>query len=60
MYFFVFQVNDTLRFLVTLEDETNSTGSNNIVRVPISVIILDDNDNAPLFKNVSFHTASHF
>lgn len=47
------EVNDTLRFLVTLEDETNGTGNNNIVQVPISVIILDDNDNAPVFKNVS-------
>lgn len=50
------EVNDTLRFLVTLEDETNSTtpGSNNIVRVPISVIILDENDNPPIFKDVPY------
>ncbi|GLV42165.1 Cadherin 87A, partial [Carabus blaptoides fortunei] len=49
------EVNDTLRFLVTLEDETNGTNTaNNIVRVAISVIILDDNDNAPLFKDVPY------
>lgn len=50
------EVNDTLRFLVTLEDVTNGTGNNNIVQVPISVIILDDNDNAPVFKNVPYES----
>lgn len=53
MLFFDFsQVNDTLRFYVTLEDIVGEN-SNNIVQVPISVIILDENDNAPSFQQVS-------
>lgn len=50
------QVNDTLNFFVTLEDEVGSSENgvmNNIVPVPISVIVADENDNPPLFKNVS-------
>lgn len=51
------QVNDTLTFLVTLEDEVDGgTSNNNIVKVPISVIILDENDNSPTFKHVPYET----
>ncbi|XP_063226687.1 cadherin-87A isoform X2 [Bacillus rossius redtenbacheri] len=49
------EVNDTLRLTVTLEDEVPG-GAPNIVRVPISVIILDDNDNSPVFKGVPYET----
>lgn len=42
------EVNDSLRFEVTLEDETNGT-ENNIIAVPITVIIDDVNDNPPKF-----------
>lgn len=56
MYIFL-QVNDTLRFFVTLEDEvdnSDNTIANNLVQVPVSVIVVDENDNAPVFKNVSY------
>lgn len=58
-----FQVNDTLNFNVTIEDEVNEGpfGRNNVVEVPVSVIVLDENDNEPVFHNVSFHFRSlHF
>lgn len=57
---FFWQTEDTLKFFVTLEDliptETGSFGKvrNNFVKVAISVIILDDNDNTPRFINVSY------
>lgn len=48
---------DTLSFLVTIKDQVNTTGGNsendNLVEVPIRVIVLDENDNAPEFQNVS-------
>uniref|UniRef100_A0A1B0DDF9 Endonuclease/exonuclease/phosphatase domain-containing protein n=1 Tax=Phlebotomus papatasi TaxID=29031 RepID=A0A1B0DDF9_PHLPP len=45
---------DTLHFLVTIKDKVNSTESenDNRVEVPISVIVLDENDNAPEFQNI--------
>lgn len=51
----MFQVNDTLKFYVSLEDEVGAEngGRNNIVEDLITVIILDENDNEPLFENVS-------
>lgn len=52
---FVFiQKNDTLRLVVTVEDEV-SGANNNVVRVPISLIVLDDNDNAPKFLQVCMY-----
>ncbi|VVC44201.1 Hypothetical protein CINCED_3A007173 [Cinara cedri] len=42
--------SDTLKLFVTLQQK-NST---DIVRLPISVIILDENDNAPSFKNTPY------
>ncbi|KAJ9578812.1 hypothetical protein L9F63_004962, partial [Diploptera punctata] len=49
------EVNDTIRFILTLEDEVLENGSgNNIVQIPVSVLILDENDNAPIFKNTPY------
>jgi len=48
-----FQVNDTLKFMVTLQDEVGNGLPNNLVAIPVTLIILDQNDNAPLFKDVS-------
>lgn len=58
MFFFSPQVNDTLRFYVTLEDELGDdnvihSGKNNLVQVEVSVIIADVNDNPPIFLGVS-------
>jgi hypothetical protein len=50
---YCFQVNDTLKFLVTLQDEVGNGLPNNLVAIPVSLIILDQNDNAPVFKDVS-------
>ncbi|PSN52632.1 hypothetical protein C0J52_14597, partial [Blattella germanica] len=46
-------VNDTLRFIVTLEDEVQD-GSNNIVQIPVSILVLDENDNPPIFKDTPY------
>ncbi|KAE8740358.1 hypothetical protein FOCC_FOCC014138, partial [Frankliniella occidentalis] len=48
------EINDTLRFYVTLEDELGDdngiqSGKNNLVQVEVSVIIADVNDNPPTF-----------
>ncbi|XP_055683308.1 cadherin-87A isoform X2 [Lutzomyia longipalpis] len=50
---------DTLHFLVTIKDKVNGTWeseNDNRVEVPISVIVLDENDNAPEFQNVPYET----
>lgn len=51
------QREDTLSFLVTIKDRVNASGGDsehdNLVEVPIKVIVLDENDNAPEFQNVS-------
>lgn len=44
------QESDTLKFTVTLQQKS----SDDIVRLPISVIILDENDNAPIFKHTPY------
>ncbi len=60
-----------LRLTVTIEDEVGSEeededeedlgrsaeGSANVVRVPISVIVLDENDNAPIFRGTPYETS---
>uniref|UniRef100_A0A1B6L3B2 Cadherin domain-containing protein n=1 Tax=Graphocephala atropunctata TaxID=36148 RepID=A0A1B6L3B2_9HEMI len=54
------EVNDTLRIFVTLEDEVDNSDNsitNNLVQVPISIIILDENDNAPVFKNAPYEVS---
>lgn len=45
--------NDTLRLVVTVEDEVPG-GNNNVVRVPISLIVLDTNDNPPVFLQTPY------
>lgn len=50
------QTQDTLSFLVSIKDKINESGdsdNDNFVKVPISIIILDENDNPPEFQNVS-------
>lgn len=53
----IFQEKDTLSFLVTIKDRVSASGgdseNDNLVEVPIRVIVLDENDNAPEFQNVS-------
>lgn len=46
--------NDTLRFFVTLEDQVEGGATNNVVQVPITVIVLDDNDNPPVFRGIPY------
>ncbi|XP_066907242.1 cadherin-87A [Halyomorpha halys] len=46
------EVNDTLRFFVTIEDDVN-----NLVQTPVSVIIIDVNDNPPVFKNEPYEVS---
>lgn len=51
-----FQKQDTLSFLVSIKDKISESGdsdNDNFVQVPISIIILDENDNPPEFQNVS-------
>lgn len=48
------EVTDTLKFFVTLEDIVGGLHQNNIVKVPVSVIVLDVNDNIPRFQNVPY------
>ena len=51
-----FQKQDTLSFLVSIKDKVSESGdsdNDNFVQVPISIIILDENDNPPEFQNVS-------
>ncbi|KAB0801704.1 hypothetical protein PPYR_03890 [Photinus pyralis] len=50
------EINDTLHFFVTIEDEVKDApvGGNNIVTVPVTAIILDENDHPPLFQNVPY------
>lgn len=58
LYFFFIQLQtqDTLSFLVSIKDRVNKnidSENDNLVTVPITVIVLDENDNPPEFKNVS-------
>lgn len=54
---YIAQTTDTLSFLVTIKDRVNaSVGDSehdNLVQVPIKVIVLDENDVVPEFQNVS-------
>lgn len=47
-------MNDTLNFFITIEDEVPESPQGNIVEVPATVIVLDENDNAPLFEDVPY------
>lgn len=53
--FLYFQSQETLSFLVSIKDKVNEEESenDNLVTVPITVIVSDENDNAPEFLNVS-------
>ncbi|KAB7497169.1 Cadherin-87A [Armadillidium nasatum] len=44
---------DTLRLVVTAEDEVPGA-DNNIVRVPLEVVVLDVNDNPPIFSRNTY------
>lgn len=49
-------INDNeIRLTVVVEDEVGpDEGLPNVVRVPISVIVLDENDNAPVFSGLPY------
>ncbi|RWS21315.1 cadherin-87A-like protein, partial [Leptotrombidium deliense] len=40
---------DSIKFFVTLEDIVGNGHENNLVRVPVTVLIIDENDNKPEF-----------
>ncbi|CRK91477.1 CLUMA_CG005143, isoform A [Clunio marinus] len=53
------ETQDTLSFLVSIKDKVNESGdseNDNFVQVPITIIILDENDNPPEFQNVPYET----
>ncbi|XP_053671726.1 cadherin-87A [Anopheles nili] len=54
------EAQDTLSFSVSIRDRVSSTGieseNDNIVNVPITIIVLDENDNPPEFQNVPYET----
>lgn len=55
MHFVQKQLHDTLSFLVTIKDRLDAdhdSENDNLVKVPINVIVLDENDNSPSFQNV--------
>ena len=50
------QTHETLSFLVSIKDKVSDSGdseNDNFVQVPITVIVLDENDNQPEFQHVS-------
>uniref|UniRef100_A0A182Y7D4 Cadherin domain-containing protein n=1 Tax=Anopheles stephensi TaxID=30069 RepID=A0A182Y7D4_ANOST len=51
---------DTLSFSVSIRDRVSATGieseNDNIVNVPITIIVLDENDNPPEFQHVPYET----
>lgn len=48
------QINDTIRFRVTLEDTVPADQQPNIVGVDAFVIVLDENDNPPQFLGTPY------
>lgn len=45
------EVEDTIKFLVSIEDEDPEKVQNLVQSQPVTVIVLDENDNPPIFKN---------
>ncbi|KAG6448204.1 hypothetical protein O3G_MSEX005352 [Manduca sexta] len=45
------EVEDTIKFLVSIEDEDPEKKQNLVQLQPVTVIVLDENDNPPIFKN---------
>ncbi|XP_055524329.1 cadherin-87A [Wyeomyia smithii] len=54
------EAQDTLSFSVSIKDRVSAAGidseNDNIVNVPITIIVLDENDNPPEFQNVPYET----
>ncbi|XP_055623372.1 cadherin-87A [Toxorhynchites rutilus septentrionalis] len=54
------EAQDTLSFSVIIKDRVSSAGidseNDNVVNVPITIIVLDENDNAPEFQNLPYET----
>ncbi|XP_058058428.1 cadherin-87A [Anopheles bellator] len=54
------ETQDTLSFSVSIRDRVSPSGieteNDNIVNVPITIIVLDENDNPPEFQNVPYET----
>ncbi|KAL4711580.1 hypothetical protein ACJJTC_003597 [Scirpophaga incertulas] len=42
---------DTIKFLVSIESQNADPTQNLVQRQPVTVIVLDENDNPPMFKN---------
>ena len=51
--------DNEIRLTVTIRDEVDpgSGAPPNVVRVPISLILLDENDNEPVFRGLPYKTA---
>nr|CAI5818230.1 unnamed protein product [Callosobruchus analis] len=49
--------NQTLNVNISIEDQVDNGGKNNVVEVPITVIISDENDNEPQFQNAPYDFA---
>ncbi|KAJ8718783.1 hypothetical protein PYW07_016339 [Mythimna separata] len=45
------EVEDTIKFLVSIEEEDPERVHNLVQSQPVTVIVLDENDNPPMFKN---------
>ncbi|XP_041988772.1 cadherin-87A [Aricia agestis] len=45
---------DTIKFLVSIENEDPETKQALVTTQPVSVIVLDENDNPPMFKNTPY------
>ncbi|XP_063893828.1 cadherin-87A [Helicoverpa armigera] len=45
------EMEDTIKFLVSIEDEDPAKEQNLVQSQPVTVIVLDENDNPPMFKN---------
>ena len=46
--------DNEIRFSVIISDQVQDSRDNNVVKVPISVIVVDQNDNAPKFSGLPY------